>query len=218
MRISFARTFLVLIYLGLSPFNFVQAKSNEDLATLIAWLEGGYSNQAQVDAGVLDADSNLLFPVFRQVDIPVFGGHVIYLQWHIGSPKGPLQRQRIWSFAEDQQTGALSMAFFTLKEPDKWFNAHLEPYMVRNMTRDDVIGYPDACLLPVVREGERFVARIPTTCLIVSQSTKTSMTLQSETTIGPNQMTYQEAGVREDGALVFQVPPTGRYVFGRVAD
>lgn len=189
------------------------AAAANDLSTLMSWLEGNYANQAQADAGVLDAESNLLFPVFKQVDIPAFGTHVIYLQWHIGSPDGRLQRQRIWSFSQDSQTGAISMDFFTLKEPDKWLNAHIEPAKVAGMTQDDVIGYPKTCVLPVMREGGRFVARIPTTCQIVSQSTKTAMTLQSESTIAPTQITYQEAGVRDDGSVVFQVPPQGRYVF-----
>jgi len=190
-----------------------RATADDDLTTLMSWLDGTYSNQAQVDAGVLDAESNMLFPVFKQVNIPAFGSNVIYLQWHIGTPDGRLQRQRIWSFSQNAQTGAISMDFFTLKEPDKWLNAHLEPAKVAGMTQDDVIGYPDTCLLPVMREGGRFVARIPTTCQIVSQSTKTAMTLQSETVIALTQITYQEAGVREDGSVVFQVPPQGRYVF-----
>lgn len=212
------RGLLGLLFSALSLFSSAHAAANEDLATLMTWLEGAYSNQTQVDAGVLDADSNLLFPIFKQVDIPAFGKQVIYLQWHIGSPDGRLQRQRIWSFSEDEQTGAISMDFFTLKDPSKWLNAHLEPAKVKDMTQSDVIGYPETCVLPVVREGGRYVARIPTTCAIVSQSTKTSMTLQSETIIGPEQITYQEAGVREDGALVFQVPPQGRYVFNPLTD
>lgn len=190
----------------------------DDLETLMDWLEGDYSNQLQVDTGVMDAESNLLFPVFRKVDIPAFGDHVIYLQWPIGNSGGRLQRQRIWAFAVDDMTGALSMDFFTLKQPDEWLDAHLDPEKVKNMTMKDVIGYPKSCLLPVTFNGDRFVARIPTACVIVSQSTRTSMTLQSETIISADQLSYQEAGVRDNGAVVFQVPPSGRYVFDRLAD
>lgn len=218
MKHVILRGLFSLFVLAAPMFSAAHAAADEGLATLMTWLQGAYSNQAQVDAGVLDADSNLLFPIFKQVDIPAFGEQVIYLQWHIGSPDGRLQRQRIWSFSADEQTGAISMDFFTLKDPSKWLNAHLDPAKVRDMTHDDVIGYPDTCVLPVVYDGGRYVARIPTTCAIVSQSTKTSMTLQSETTIAPQHITYQEAGVREDGALVFQVPPQGRYVFNPLAD
>lgn len=216
MKRLILRGLFSLCFSALPVLSSVNAAEHKDLITLITWLEGAYSNQVQVDAGVLDTESNLLFPIFKQVDIPAFGEQVIYLQWHVGSPEGRLQRQRIWSFSADEETGAISMDFYTLKDPAQWLDAHLDSAKVKNMTHDDVIGYPDECLLPVVREGGRYVARIPTTCAIISQSTKTSMTLQSETTIGPKQITYQEAGVRENGALVFQVPPQGRYVFSQL--
>lgn len=216
MKVILVRSFAVLICYALLLLGPVHAEPDNRLGALMQWLQGGYSNQTQVDAGVLDAESNLLFPVFKKVDIAAFGEHVIYLQWPIGSPEGRLQRQRIWSFSADETTGAISMDFFTLKQPDRWLDAHLDPAKVKGMTHDDVIGYPETCVLPVSFDDGRFVARIPASCRIVSQSTKTAMTLQSETIITPDRLYYQEAGLRDDGSLVFQVPPQGRYVFVKV--
>lgn len=195
-----------------------QSASNDGIEQIVEWLDGYFSNQNQVSSGALDAKSNLLFPVFRKLNIPAFGEHVIYLQWPIGSPAGRLQRQRIWTFATNEVTDEVKMDFFTLREPEKWLDAHIDPVKVRGMTQDDVVGYPETCLLPVRREGDQYKAGIPPTCEIISQSTQTSMTLQSEITISADQVTYREAGVRADGSIVFQVPPQGAYIFDRLDD
>ena len=189
-----------------------------DLAQLLEWVQGRYSNQQQYDTGGVTKASDLLFPVFKRIEVPAFGDSVIYLQWPIGSPTGDLQRQRIWVFDLDEAAGTITMDFFTLKEPGAWLNAHLDPQKVLGMTRGDTIGYPETCLLPVSREGDQFVARIPKTCEIVSQGTQTTMTLESHITITADQITYREAGLKADGSVVFRVPATREYVFDRLAD
>ena len=188
------------------------------LDRIVDWLDGHYSNEAQIAAGELDAEDNLLFPVFKKVDVPAFGNHVVYLQWPIGGPDGRLQRQRLWTFHEDAETGATQMNFFTLREPDRWLDAHIDPVKVRDMTPEDTIGYPETCLLPVAFADTTITTSIPPTCQIISQATRTTMTLQATITITPNQITYQEAAARPDGSIVFQVPPEGQYIFDRIGD
>ena len=188
------------------------------LDRIVDWLGGHYSNEAQIATGELDAEENLLFPVFKKVDVPAFGTHVIYLQWPIGGPDGRLQRQRLWAFHEDAETGATRMSFFTLREPERWLDAHLDPAKIRDMTPQDTVGYPNTCLLPVAFTEETITTSIPPTCQIISQATRTTMTLQATITITPNQITYQEAAARPDGSIVFHVPPRGQYVFDRIAD
>ncbi len=206
--------------LSLACCSFASAAAEEDstLNRLVNSLEGRYSNAAQVDAGELDAENNLLFPVFSRVDIPAFGSHVVYLQWPIGAPDGSLQRQRLWTFHADAATGAIGMRFFTLREPDRWLDAHTNPTKVHAMTPADTIGYPDACLLPVAEANGIFQASIPSSCEIVSQATRTTMTLQASITIAADRITYSESGVRPDGSIVFKVPPSGQYAFERIAD
>ncbi len=211
-RFAFAAT---LLWLASSA---TAADAPPALDRIVDWLDGHYSNEAQIAAGELDAEDNLLFPVFSKVAIPAFGSHVIYLQWPIGGPDGRLQRQRLWTFHEDAETGATQMNFFTLREPEKWLDAHLDPAKVRDMTPQDTIGYPNTCLLPVAFAAETITASIPPTCQIISQATRTTMTLQATITITPNQITYREAATRPNGSLVFQVPPSGQYVFDRIDD
>jgi len=124
----------------------------------------------------------------------------------------------LWTFHEDAETGAMQMNFFTLREPERWLDAHIDPAKIREMTAEDTIGYPETCLLPVAFADKTITASIPATCQIISQATRTTMTLQATITITPNQITYQEAATRPDGSVVFQVPPRGQYVFDRIAD
>jgi len=196
-----------------------------DEATLLQWVQGSFSNLAQTKAGTnaqadqpvaAEAAPDLLFPVFGRIDIPAFDGAVIYLQWPMAAPDGKLQRQRIWVFKAEPARNAVMMKFYTLKEPEKWVDAHLTPAKVRAMTSADVIPYPPACDLPFRRFGDVFIGEIPRgQCKIVSQQTKTAMTINSQTIIGKDKLWYNESGVREDGAMVFKVPRAGAYEFDR---
>lgn len=212
----FTRFSAILIVALYSCVGQAEETVDQDLETLLSWLQGSYSNQAQIDSGALEAETDLLFPVFQKVDIPAFGRHVVYLQWPIGAPDGRLQRQRIWVF--ERGPDGLAMDFFTLKEPERWLNAHLNPESVRDMTKEDTIGYPRTCLLPVQRIGDVFTASIPSTCEIVSQGTKISMTLESNIKISENEMTYREGGQRGDGTVVFKVPASTQYEFAKIKD
>jgi hypothetical protein len=196
-----------------------------DRATLMQWVQGSFSNERQVRDGsnalaetALDPAKapDLLFPVFKKIEVPALVGDVIYLQWPMGTPDGKLQRQRIWVFAPDPARNAIMMKFYTLKEPEKWLNAHVEPNKVRAMTLADLIPYPPACDLPYRRHGDIFLGEIPRgECKIVSQQTKTSMTIYGRTIIAKDKLWYDESGVRDDGAIVFDVPRSGAYEFDR---
>lgn len=155
--------------------------------------------------------------MFALVEAPQVGKHVVYLQWHIGSPEGPLQRQRIWTFEIDESRNAILMDFFTLREPSRWRDAHLQPTTAaRAMTRDDLLPYPPSCRLPFRRYIDVFVGEIPRgECNIVSQQTRTAMTINARVVVGRNALWYDESGIRSDGSLVFEVPASGAYQFER---
>lgn len=219
--------FVLALAAGLASITQVFAADHlsADRATLLEWVQGSFNNQRQVQTGtnaLADASLNpakapdLLFPVFKKIEVPAIGAHVVYLQWPMGAPDGKLQRQRIWVFADDPARNAVMMKFYTLKEPDKWLNAHAEPTKVRGMTLADVIPYPPACDLPFRRHADVFLGEIPRAeCKIVSQQTKTSMTINARIVVGKDQVWYNESGTREDGSIVFQVPNSGAYEFQR---
>ena len=197
-----------------------------ELATLLAWVTGEFDNRRQVERGEdgLPAAApaplrapGLLFPVFARVDAPALGRHVIYLQWPEGAPDGPLQRQRLWSFEVDAARNAVLMDFFTLRDPARWRDSHLRPdTALLGITREDVVPYPAACRLPFRRDGDAFIGEIPQgACRIVSQQTRTDMTIGARVVVTRDGLGYEESGVRPDGSVVFRVPAAGRYEFDR---
>jgi hypothetical protein len=196
-----------------------------DRAVLLQWVQGDFSNVRQVREGTNalaegpvgeGAAPDLLFPVFRRIDVPAFDGDVVYLQWPMAAPDGKLQRQRIWVFKADPARNAVMMQFYTLKNPEAWVDAHLNPDKVRAMTPADAIPYPPACDLPFRRHGDVFIGEIPRgQCRIVAQQSKTAMTITARIVVGRDKVWYDESGVRDDGTLVFKVPRAGAYEFER---
>ncbi len=197
-----------------------------ELAVLLDWLVGRFDNTRQVAQGEnflregpADAERtpDLLFPVFAPVEAPALSGHAVYLQWPMGAPDGRLQRQRIWVFEIDASRNAVMMDFFTLREPERWRDAHLAPdTALLDLTDDDLIPYPPACRLPFRRHADVFIGEIPAgACRIVSQQTRTEMIINARVIVGQDQVWYDESGVRPEGSVVFQVPASGSYQFRR---
>lgn len=202
---------------------------DHELTLLRQWLAGEFDNTRQVISGEnllregpVDRDQvpDLLYPIFSLVEAPAIGEHVVYLQWHQGSADGPLQRQRIWAFTVDAEQNAVIMDFYTLRDPNRWRDAHLNPATaVRDMTRADLLPYPAACRLPFRRYINVFIGEIPKgACRIVSQQTRTEMTIHARIVVGAGQLWYEESGVRTDGSVVFRVPVSGSYQFQRRPD
>lgn len=155
--------------------------------------------------------------VFRIVEAPALagtGGTVVHLLWRSGGPDGPMSRERLWVFRPDRRSGRLVMDFFLPAMPGGLGDAAADGYRVRTLTSRDVIGYPEACTLPVRRTARGFVARIPAGCTVTAQSGRT-MTLAAEIRLDGDTLTYAEEGVLPDGSVAFRVPNPGPYVFQR---
>jgi len=198
-----------------------------ELETLLGWVVGEFDNRQQVERGensLLESAPDpakapdLLYPLFARVEAPALGRHVVYLQWPMGSPQGTLHRQRIWVFEIDPQRNAVLMDFYTLRDPARWRDAQLRPETaLREITRNDVIPYPPVCRLPFRRHADVFIGEIPPECRIISQQTRTDMTIRARIVIARDQLWYEEGGVRADGSVVFRVPASGSYQFRRRA-
>lgn len=207
---------LALLSAGVSVAQ-AQTTPDSDLSTLLAWVAGDFDTTQQAADRAASPAPERLFAVFAKVHAPALGREVIYLQWAIDSPQGRLQRQRIWTFEVDASHNVILMDFFTLRDPDRWRDAHLQPETaLSQISRADVIPYPPACRLPFRREGEAFVGEIPRgQCRIISQQTRTDMTIHARIVVTRDKLGYDESGVRQDGTIVFKVPSSGSYEFRR---
>ena len=199
----------------------------QDMGQLAEWLEGTYSNGSQTLAGsnhlheaLIDPERapDLIYARFHRIDAPEVGDTVFYLQWHMRTPFGDLQRQRIWSFRTDLERNAVTMDFYTLKEPDRWLNLFERPATAATLSLDDMTGYPPGCPLPFRRHIDVFIGEIPPECQIPSRTRGGMMQLMARVMIGEEQVWYDEGATHlESGDVVFDVPASGAYQFKRVA-
>jgi hypothetical protein len=66
------------------------------------------------------------------------------------------------------------------------------------------------------RHADVFIGEIPRgECRIVSQRTRTDMTIDAKIVIARDELWYNESGIRQDGSIVFKVPAEGSYQFRR---
>ncbi len=190
-------------------------------------LEGRWSNDEQMAlwtggrtplAGGGTAWVDAKDAVFARVDAPLVGDEVIYLEWR--GADGAVSRQRLWSFRADA-SGRTVMDFFTFRDPAPFVGAAGRPGAFAALTPQDLVGYGEACALPVVAVVGGWRASIPATCTITARSGRV-MRLQAEIERlaerrHNDRLRYRESGVLEDGAFAFEVPGGGLwYEFRRV--
>lgn len=160
-----------------------------------------------------EASSGRLHAVMAPVSVPALPGRAIYLQWRDGGPDGKVTRQRLWVF-QDMPDG-VRMKFFGFRDGPAWVDAHLAPERLRQLEPEQLVAYPPICDLPWVDRPEGLMASIPPGCRIVTQRTQRTMDLAADIQVTSRGFDYAESGRLEDGTIVFQLPPAGRYAFSR---
>lgn len=156
------------------------------------------------------------YALFARVEAPAIGDHVIYLEWRSGSSEGPISRQRIWSFREDE-TGAARMDFFAFVDGGLWAGRGEQPGAFLALDRDALRGYGADCALRFQPsdEGGWHGSISAHDCSLVALSGR-RMGITAEVTILPNgTLRYQESGQLENGEYAFRVPPNQPYQFER---
>lgn len=154
--------------------------------------------------------------LFLPVEAPGLGGRVLYLEWRSGGPEGAISRQRLWRFRETA-SGPV-MDFFTFRDPGPFADPATRAERLRAVKEADLIGYGEACALPLRIEGEAVAAEIPPSCTITARQSGRAMRIEARVEWRPGRIGYREAGVLADGGYAFLVPGGERlaYDFRRV--
>lgn len=153
---------------------------------------------------------------FVRVEAPAIGDEVLYLEWRSGGPDGPISRQRIWSFREEE-TGSVRMDFFAFVDGAPWAGRGDEPGAFLELDSNALRGYgPDCALRFEAVEGDGWRGAISADqCSLVAASGR-RMGIDAVVEIGADgTIGYQESGRLESGQYAFRVPPTMPYVFKR---
>lgn len=140
--------------------------------------------------------------VFRWVDAPRLGEHVMLLEWRRGGPEGPISRQRLWVFV--QRDGAWRMDFYTLPDQGGPPRSRLDEDF-RELRAEQLVGYGRECSLAMTLGATAVTFDIPPTCSIVARSGR-RMQLAASVRFERDRILYREQGVLEGGAIAFLVP------------
>lgn len=197
----------------------------------VALLTGRFSNAQQYESAPEDwrrepAPGNpyewldLQYATHTRVEAPELGEHVIYLEWRSGAEDGPISRQRLWVFRQDEEGALAGFDFFTLRDPEPLAGRAEEEGAFAALTEEDIVGYPDDCLVRARQSpgGAYHFAVAGQNCVITAQS-GTEMRIHASVRASRTFFTYRESGITMDGEVVFQVPGAPQpYAFRRLSD
>jgi hypothetical protein len=198
------------------------AQPAPELTRIVASLEGEWSNATQyrnapaslkVPPSVAGEWLDWQYAVFRKIDAPLIGTHVLYLEWRSGGPQGALSRQRIWSFRTDD-AGKTRMDFYAFQDGLRW--VALPPADYRALSPSALRGYGPQCALYVTASAAGLDGRITAAECTLTAASGRSMGIDATFSVANNLLRYQESGRLATGDYAFRVPPTMPYAFEKV--
>lgn len=178
-------------------------KGEADLATLESWLPGRYDNldQTQEEArkGVAAHATQKLG--IAAVHMPTFGDHVFYLQESAADDPRRITTQRLLAF-EVAKGGHIIQRVYTLAQPGRWRDGHLNPDVFKGMMYQDATALA-GCELEWKREGERFVAANQvSTCRVTSSALGGTANLQMRVELTNGDLSIAELAFGAGGQLL----------------
>ena len=219
---AFAAATLVLLHPAATSH---AAVGQTELPSLVTAAVGRFDTQRQFEAApaALKREPAAGHPydwldrqhaVFRWVDAPRLGEHVMLLEWRRGGPEGPISRQRLWVFVH--RDGGWRMDFYTLPDQGAPPRSRLDEDF-RQLRAEQLVGYGRECSLGMTFDATAVTFDIPTSCSIVARSGR-RMQLAASVRFERDRILYREEGVLEGGAIAFLVPGQRgvNYEFDRV--
>jgi hypothetical protein len=135
-----------------------QTKEQElNLAQMMRWLPGTYTNLAQHEADVKagKAPHEALAIAIVPIDSPIMGPHAFYFQQMAADDPRRVMVQQVLSF-ELTDRGKIKESIATLVEPRRWRDGQLNPELFTAMVVEDLVPL-SGCDLFWTRSGEGFV-------------------------------------------------------------
>jgi hypothetical protein len=178
------------------------------------WVHGYYDNQAQADrdfaADLPDAEQHrLMHQLFApvNVDVPDLPGYLVFQQSSTDGSLDPewIVRVGLLQFFVDQQLGMVRQRELSFKTPRAFFNAHLAPSKLAELTPEDVT-FDAACdfLLLVEPNGGVVSGDIPAGgCRLFNEGLGRDMIADDRLEIRPDQYWFRGRYVDEAGQVMW---------------
>jgi hypothetical protein len=170
-------------------------------------LEGVWDNGAQIAEA---ADPNRPHLNVRHVafDSGAADGALVYAELRVGGPEGELYRQRVYAINGAPDGQALTMAVWSLADPDAAAGA--DEAVLAALTAEDLIRFDPGCdFVWRYDEAGWTGAMEDGACRVASRRLGVEMIISAEFTIIQDRFTHSESGRNaETGEAVFG-PPNG---------
>ena len=134
--------------------------SDEEFTLFLDWFEGEYDNHEQVwqqETDEIDEKERLehIHHRFVAVDAPALGDNVFFVIQTMDDDIDKVYRQRIYSFTQDEQEGAIKLVIYRMKDEAKYTDTWKQPGLVKNIGMDEV-GTTAGCEVFWKHNGEFF--------------------------------------------------------------
>lgn len=151
-----------------------QSPLEQDLAQIMKWWPGTYSNDEQVaEIEEKMGEENFTGEVWRvdnsgmggylnvtshyaSVDFPELGENVLYVEEYRDGDPAETYRQRIYKLSIDEERDVIRVNLINFKDRKKYIGAYKDLSMLDELTPDDVSPFPEICDLLVEQRGNRY--------------------------------------------------------------
>ncbi|MEQ8405850.1 MAG: chromophore lyase CpcT/CpeT [Oceanicaulis sp.] len=208
LRASLTAAALALTGLAPGSAQAPQGVQDADFAEFLTWFEGRFDNDHQVffaqDLGVPeDARHERIHSIFRPVDLPQIGAHVVYVEQYSDADPANLYRQRLYVFEPVHETGEIRLDILAPRDPAALAGAHLDPSRLDGLTRDDLIAYPQ-CAVYWRRQENQFVgATRRGECRIESARSGRTLVIEDDLVLTPDALWIRDRAETADGEYVY---------------
>lgn len=181
---------------------------DRDLELLMQWFPGEYDNQEQVYFEeelelAQDLRHERTHHVFHQVELPIFGTQVVYVQQNSDDDPKKIYRQRIYVFAPDYEENAIRLTIHTPKDVAALVDAHKEPEKLKSLTLEDTVVRP-GCEVFWKREANQFRGYMkPGACSFESKRSGKRIIINDDLVLTENELWISDRATDEDGNYVF---------------
>ena len=164
---------IVLTFIFAAPVA-AQSPLEQDLAQIMKWWPGTYSNDAQVaEVEEQMGEENFTGEVWRldnsgmggylnvtshyaQLDMPELGENVLYVEEYRDGDPSATYRQRIYVLSIDEENQVIRVNLRTFKDREKYVGAYKDLSMLDDLSADELSAFPDICDLLVEQRGNAY--------------------------------------------------------------
>jgi CpeT/CpcT family (DUF1001) len=187
----------------------IQESRDRELKTLVKWMTGDFSSQAQSKRDSAYFDIRLhIRPIWKSDKT----AHWLYVEQAVATAENKPYRQRVYKVERDGKNGFKSIVY-TLPEPEKWAGAYKNPALF-NTLKPEALSLREGCTVFLERQPDKSFAgaTLEKGCESTLRGAKYAT---SKVTITKNMMESWDQGFNEKGEQVWGAQKGG-YQFVRM--